>query len=107
MKNELRILLVEKLNICYVEKSTEDSFTELIEAVGDIQANEVLNDNNVKPQNMPILDTTNISKFNISLYKRIRYYMKLLGYFLVLKGIPRQTVNSQTDLKGLIEFTTL
>lgn len=102
--NELRTLLVEKLSTCYVEKSAEDSFTELIEAVGDIKANETINENNIRPKNMPIINTTDVSSFNTSLYKRIRYYMKLLGYFLVLKGIPLQTVNQQTDLKGLIEL---
>lgn len=98
--NELRTLLVEKLSTCYVEKSVEDSFTELIEAVGDIKAHETINENNIRPKNMPIINTTDVSSFNTSLYKRIRYYMRLLGYFLVLKGIPLQTVNQQTDLKG-------
>lgn len=100
--DELRELLVVKLSYCYVTKSTTDSFTELIEAVSEINANEVLNDDNIKPGHMPDIDYTNISTFNISLYKRIRYYMKLLGYYLVLKGVPIYSVNAQTDLKGLI-----
>lgn len=102
--NQLRNLLVTKLHNCYVEKETTDSFTELIEAVGDIRAVEVSNRNNIRPTNMPEIDDTNLSTFHITLYARIRYYMKLLGYFLVLKGVPRYEVNTQTDLKGLIEL---
>lgn len=102
--NQLRNLLVTKLHNCYVEKETTDSFTELIEAVGDIRAVEVSNRNNIRPINMPEIDDTNLSTFHITLYARIRYYMKLLGYFLVLKGVPRYEVNAQTDLKGLIEL---
>lgn len=102
--NQLRNLLVTKLHNCYVEKETTDSFTELIEAVGDIRAVEVSNRNNIRPTNMPEIDDTNLSTFHITLYARIRYYMKLLGYFLVLKGVPRYEVNAQTDLKGLIEL---
>ena len=102
--NQLRNLLVTKLHNCYVEKETTNSFTELIEAVNDIKAVEVINKNNNRPTNMPAIDDTNLSIFNITLYERIRYYMKLLGYFLVLKGVPRYEVNAQTDLKGLIEL---
>lgn len=102
--NQLRNLLVTKLHNCYVEKETTDAFTELIEAVGDIRAVEVINRNNIRPANMPEIDDTNLSTFHITLYARIRYYMKLLGYFLVLKGVPRYEVNAQTDLKGLIEL---
>lgn len=102
--NQLRNLLVTKLHNCYIEKETTDSFTELIEAVGDIRAVEVSNKNNIRPTNMPEIDDTNLSTFHITLYARIRYYMKLLGYFLVLKGVPRYEVNAQTDLKGLIEL---
>lgn len=102
--NQLRNLLVEKLSNCYIEKETTNSFTELIESVGDIKAIETINQNNTKPSSMPKIDNTDISTFNITLYARIRYYMKLLGHFLVLKGVPRSKVNEQTDLKGLIEL---
>lgn len=102
--NELSSLLVEKLHNCYVEKEITDSFIDLIQAVNDIPANEVTNENNIMPSNMPSFDTTNIATFNISLYKRIRYYMKLLGYYLVLKGVPIKDVNRETDLKGLIKL---
>ena len=54
--NQLRNLLVTKLHNCYVEKETTDSFTELIEAVGDIRAVEVINRNNMRPTNMPEID---------------------------------------------------
>lgn len=101
---QLSSLLVEKLHNCYVEKTTDESFTKLIEAVGEINAVEVENINNIKPTPMPTIDNSNVSNFYTSLQKRIIYYMKLLAYFLVLKGVPRYEVNKQTDLKGLIEL---
>ena len=60
--NQLRNLLVTKLHNCYIEKETTDSFTELIEAVGDIRAVEVSNRNNIRPTNMPEIDDTNLYK---------------------------------------------
>lgn len=102
--NQLSNLLVAKLHNCYVEKTTNESFTELIEAVGEINAIETENSKNIKPTNIPIIDNSNISIFYITLKDRVIYYMQLLAYFLVLKGVPRETVNAQTDLKGLIEL---
>ena len=102
--NQLSNLLVAKLHNCYVEKTTNESFTELIEAVGEINAIETENRKNIKPTNIPIIDNSNISIFYITLKDRVIYYMQLLAYFLVLKGVPRETVNAQTDLKGLIEL---
>lgn len=102
--NQLSNLLIAKLHNCYVEKTTNESFTELIEAVGEINAVETENSKNTKPTNIPIIDNSNISIFYITLKDRVIYYMQLLAYFLVLKGVPRETVNAQTDLKGLIEL---
>lgn len=102
--NQLSNLLVAKLHNCYVEKTTNESFTELIEAVGEINAVETENSKNTKPTNIPIIDNSNISIFYTTLKDRVIYYMQLLAYFLVLKGVPRETVNAQTDLKGLIEL---
>ena len=41
--NQLSNLLVAKLHNCYVEKTTNESFTELIESVGEINAVETEN----------------------------------------------------------------
>lgn len=102
--NQLSNLLIAKLHNCYIEKTTNESFTELIEAVGEINAVETENSKNTKPTNIPIIDNSNISIFYITLKDRVIYYMQLLAYFLVLKGVPREIVNAQTDLKGLIEL---
>ena len=104
---QLSNLLIEKLHNCYVTKTTDKSFTELINAVDEIKAVEVENTNNIKPTSMPPIDNSNVSNFYISLYARTRYYMRLLGHFLVLKGVPIHEVNAQTDLKGLIELIDL
>ena len=102
--NQLSNLLVAKLHNCYVEKTINESFTELIESVGEINAVETENSKNIRPTNIPTIDNSNISIFYITLKDRVIYYMQLLAYFLVLKGVPRETVNAQTDLKGLIEL---
>lgn len=102
--NQLRNLLITKLNECYVTATDSMTLKELIDKVGDIRAVEVDNKNNNKPTSEPAIDDTDISIFNITLYKRIRYYMRLLGFYLVLKGVSVHKVNEQTDLKGLIEL---
>lgn len=104
---QLRTYLIYQLNKCYVTGIDDYNFTELIEAVGDIKAKEYYNSNNVRPENKPAIDNTNLTTYNKTLYFRIRYYMRLLAYYLVLKGIPATKVAQQKDLKGLISLIGL
>lgn len=103
LKDEIAYFYVDNGIVDYLN----EDFTNLIEAVGDIQAIEVENENNIKPAHMPEIDDTNISTFYITLYKRIRYYMKLIGYYLILKGVPIEEVHRATSLKELIELIDL
>lgn len=103
LKDEIAYFYVDNGLVNYLN----EDFTHLINAVGDIQAIEVDNSNNIKPAHMPEIDNTNISSFYITLYKRIRYYMKLIGYYLILKGVPVEEVYRATSLKELIELIDL
>ena len=104
---QLRTYLIYQLNKCYVTGVDDYNFTELIEAVGNIKAKEYYNSNNVKPESKPAIDNTNLTTYNKTLYFRIRYYMRLLAYYLVFKGIPAIKVAQQKDLKGLISLIGL
>ena len=61
---QLRTYLIYQLNKCYVTGVDDYNFTELIEAVGNIKAKEYYNSNNVKPENKPAIDNTNLTTYN-------------------------------------------
>ena len=100
----LRRYLIKQLNKCFITGIDNYNFTELIEAVGEIQSVEYYNSNNIKPTQKPAIDTTNLTTYNETLFFRIRYYMRLLAYFLCLKGVPTDKIADQHDLAGLISL---
>lgn len=100
--NRLTNYLVNQLEKKEVTKAVDLPFKELIDAVEEINAIEKNNDNNIKPTEEPELVLDNITLFNESLYKRVRYYMKLLAYYLVLKGVPEYRIGQCTSLVELI-----
>ena len=102
--NQLRTYLIYQLNKCYVTDVNDYNFTELIEAVEQIRATEYHNSNNIRPNHEPQIDNTNLTTYNKTLYLKIRYYMRLMAYFLVLKGVPNTEVAKQNDLLGLISL---
>ena len=99
---QLRVLLIEQLNKCYLTGIDNYNFTELIEAIEEVQCREYYNSNNIKPLVKPQIDNRNLSKYNETLYLRIRYYMRYVAYFLVLNGVSNDEVAKQTTLAGLI-----
>lgn len=104
--NRLTNYLINQLEKKEVTKAANLPFKELIDAVGEINSIEKNNDNNIKPDEEPELILDNITLFNESLYKRVRYYMKLLAYYLVLKGVPEYRIgqcNSLVELIALID----
>lgn len=104
--NRLTNYLINQLEKKEVTKAANLPFKELIDAVGEINSIEKDNDNNIKPDEEPELILDNITLFNESLYKRVRYYMKLLAYYLVLKGVPEYRIgqcNSLVELIALID----
>lgn len=105
---EVRNYLASQLFNCFITDLDEDiTFTELIEKVGEIDAVEVHNRNNIKPLDMPEIDFTNYTTYNETLYARIRYYMRRLAYYLVLKGVPTGKVAAQSNLAELISLISL
>lgn len=100
--NRLTNYLINQLEKKEVTKAADLPLKELIDAVEEINAIEKDNDNNVKPTEEPELVLDNITLFNESLYKRVRYYMRLLAYYLVLKGVPEYKIGQCTSLVELI-----
>lgn len=84
------------------------SFADLINKINDIPAIEYYYDNNIKPLNNPnILDSESIenmnyTEYNMHLAKQINYYMRLLGYYLILKGVDINLVNNALNLESRI-----
>ena len=83
------------------------SFTELINQIDDISAIETYYEYNEKPLDDPrFYETPNVSdfdvEFNVELAKQLNYYMRLLGYYLILKGVDADAVNQATDLETRI-----
>lgn len=102
-----RSYLISQLKKCFLTDLDDLNFTELIESVGEIESVEYYNSNNIKPLNPPTIDTTNLTTYNETLYFRIRYYMRLLAYYLALKGVPTDKIADQHDLIGLISLIEL
>lgn len=97
-------LLRKRLAYHNVSDLENKSFDELIDKIEDIQSVTHINKNNKKPLTKPELDFTNISSFNESLFKLIRFYMKKVAYFLVLKGVPPYIVKKAQTLRQLIDL---
>lgn len=105
--NELNFvskLLRKRLEYCNVPDLENKSFDDLINKIEDIQSVTHINKYNEKPLVKPELNFTNISKFNESLYKLIRFYMRKIAYYLVLKGIPTYIVKKAQTLRQLIDL---
>lgn len=101
---KLRYYLIQQLEKCFLTDLDDYNFTELINKVGEIEAVESYNIYNIKPTNKPEIDNTNYTTYNKTLYFRTRYYMKLLAYYLVLKGVPVDKVATKDTLYGLISL---
>lgn len=101
---DLRTYLIKQLKKCYLTDIDDYNFTELIEAIEQIQCVQYENSNNIKPLVKPKIDNSNLSKYNETLYLRIRYYMKFVAYFLILNGVSNDEVAKQTTLTGLISL---
>ena len=98
---KLRYYLISQLNKCNITDVDDYTFKELIDAVGDIDAPEVDNSNNTKPLNEPsVTEDNNILDYLKNLYQRIRYYMRLLAHYLVLKSVPTYKVAEEDTLMG-------
>lgn len=105
---KLRYYLISQLNKCNITDVDDYTFKELIDAVGDIDAPEVDNSNNTKPLNEPsVTEDNNILDYLKNLYQRIRYYMRLLAHYLVLKSVPTYKVAEEDTLMGLISLIDL
>ena len=72
LKDEIAYFYVDNGIVDYLN----EDFTNLIEAVGDIQAIEVENENNIKPAHMPEIDDTNIKSIKFFKKHHFKYFSK-------------------------------
>lgn len=110
--NQLGNRLIAKLAKYGVEKNNE-SFTNLIHSIDEIEAHEKYYTNNNKPTEPNLVPITydgeyhcnkSLIEYNDSLIKKIVYYIKLLKYYLALKGIDLNDVNNANTVAELIEL---
>ena len=110
--NDLRTLLISELSP-YVSVNESMSFEELIHKINDIPSLTYDVPGNTRPSNIiptitpPIINNqynsdTNLTKYNVELYERIKYYMLWIRYYVVLKGAPIYIVNQAKTLKDFI-----
>ena len=110
--NDLKALLISELSP-YVSVNASMSFEELIHKINDIPSLTYDIPVNTRPSNVtppitpPIVNNqynsnTNLTKYNVELYERIKYYMLWIRYYVVLKGAPIYIVNQAKTLKDFI-----
>lgn len=110
--NDLKTLLISELSP-YVSVNASMSFEELIHKINDIPSLTYDIPGNARPSNItptitpPIVNNqynsnTNLTKYNVELYERIKYYMLWIRYYVVLKGAPIYIVNQAKTLKDFI-----
>lgn len=109
----LYIKLYKKIrnNEAYVPRPTEEnnikiSFTQLIEYMANIPAIERYYNSNIKPENSVILSQNKqpYDDYNIELAQEINFYMRLIGYYLALKGVPIPSINNARTLNARIDL---
>lgn len=110
--NQLGNRLIAKLAKYGIEKNNE-SFTNLIHSINEIKAHEKYYTNNTKPTEPNLVPITydgeyhcnkSLIEYNDSLIQKIVYYIKLLKYYLALKGVDLNNVNNTNTVAGLIEL---
>ena len=110
--NDLKALLISELSP-YVSVNASMSFEELIHKINDIPSLTYDIPVNTRPSDVtptitpPIVNNqynsnTNLTKYNVELYERIKYYMLWIRYYVVLKGAPIYIVNQAKTLKDFI-----
>lgn len=128
---QLYIKLYYKLRangVVIIEKQDEDSFTNLIKNMRRISAIERYYTYNTKPNDNIDVDSLNpdeeesaieepiddvvlqaryglrYHEYNALLAQKINYYMKLMGYFLALKGVSIEDINQAKTLNARIDL---
>ena len=105
--------LITKLSKYGVEKDHE-SFTDLIHAIDEIRSIEKYYTNNSLPTETDLVSVTyngikynssgSLIEFNDSLIQKFVFYIKLLKYYLALKGVDLNDVNNANTVVELIEL---
>lgn len=108
---QLYKLLYGKLRQYGITGSSNQSFTQLIDNINNIQSAEYYYKDNVRPEDeveLPLtteaLKSISYDKYNELLAKQTNYYMRLLGYYLALKGVPIAEINNATTLLARINL---
>ena len=105
--------LITKLSKYGVEKDHE-SFTDLIHAISEIRSIERYYTNNSLPTETDLVSVTyngikynsngSLIEFNDSLIQKLVFYIKLLKYYLALKGVDLNYINNANTVVELIEL---
>lgn len=105
------IYLYKKLSKKLIQHGITDvsnkSFTELIEQLDNIYAVNHYYRENIKPTDEPTLPApqyVSYGDYNIRLAQKINYYMRLLGYYLALKGVNLTDINNARTLIERIDL---
>ena len=113
------IIINEKIGVMYnklytllnnynVEVNENNTFTELIEKVDKIPGAQYHYINNYKPiSNVIINKDSSLLRKEIEIYYKIQYLSDYLQYALLLKGIPKRTINECNNLNELIDLVGL
>ena len=108
---QLYKLLYGKLRQYGIIGLSNQSFTQLIDNIDNIQSVEYYYKDNVRPEDEVTLPLTEQALKNLSydaynelLAKQTNYYMRLLGYYLAKKGVPISEINNATTLLARINL---
>ena len=92
------------LSIQTIDKS---SFTNLIHNINRIPAIEYYYPSNIQPSDDIILvasEGTPCNEYNALLAQKLNFYMRLIGYYLALKGVPIPDINDALTLNARIDL---
>lgn len=92
-----------------VQNRDRMSFTDLINNIDRIPAIERYYPSNIKPTDDVIITNDTISnnscqEYNLLLAQKINFYMRLIGYYLALKGVPIVLINNARTLDERIDL---
>lgn len=110
--NDALQILFKKLYVKLRKNNANPSlndFKSLIKSIKQIPANEKYYYASTEPEDDAVLafnDIENVSygEYNLWLAEKINFYMRLMGYYLALKGVPIDAINNALTLEERIDL---
>ena len=97
-----------RANEVALSSNYQTDFTRLIDHMNDIPAIERYYDTNIKPEDEIILSNDfsgmSLREYNLLLAQKVNFYMRLMGYYLALKGVPIEHINNALTLNERIDL---